>query len=205
MRSLTESEFKSEAEPVLRRVFASDNPFDHQPFAIQIPVRRILFGLEYDLKFIIRPPLIDAIVAAASSIGDTGCYFTALLRMNQEVNGEFNHWYIPFAEISAYKKHDYEVFRSAFNWENVLYSPQGEWGIMTSHEGHGLLGGTQEFVDEVRRRIPDLDEQVYPFLKLWQYHKTHNKGAKTDWLPGLLTQIYGYETAAKMLQEAGLP
>lgn len=205
MRSLTEDQFRAEAEPALRQVFSSDNPFDQQPFTPNIPVRRVVFGLEYDLKYIIRPPLIDAVVAAASSIGDTGCYFTALLRMNQEADGEFNHWYIPFSEISVYKKGDYKVFRSAFNWENVLYSPQGKWGIMTSHESHGLLGGTQKFMDEVRRQIPNLDDQVYPFLKLWQHHKTHNKGAKTDWLLGLLTQIYGDESASQMLREVGLP
>jgi len=203
MRSLTEDEFKAEAQSSLRQVFASDNPFDPQPFAPNIPLRRIVFGWEYDLKYIVRPPLIDAVVAAASSIGDTGCYFTVLWRMNEEVNGEFNHWYIPFSEISAYNRCDYEVFRFAFNSENVLYSPQGKWGIMTSHESHGLLAGTQEFMDEVRRKIPDLDQQVYGFLKIWQNHKTHSFGAKTDWLPGLLTQIYGHEKAENMLQEVG--
>jgi len=205
MRALTEDQFRSEAKPALRRVFATDDPFDQQPFVPDVAVRRVVFGSDYDLKFIVRPPLIDALVAAASSRGETGCYFTALGRMNQEEEGEFNHWYIPFSEIAAYNRCDDKVFKLAFNWENVLYSPQGKWGLMTSHEGHGLLGGTQEFVDEVRRRIPDLDKQVYPFLKFWQYHKIHSKGAKTDWLPGLLTQIYGYETALEMLAEVGLP
>lgn len=205
MRPLTEKEFKAEAEPVLRQVFTIDNPFAPHPFAKSIPQRRVVFGLEYDLKYMVRPPLIDALVAAASSVGDTGCYFTMLWRINEEAKGEFNHWYIPFSEISAYKRNDYKIFGFAFNAENVLYSPSGKWGIMTSHEYHGLLGGTQEFMDEVRRRIPNLDEQVYGFLELWQQHKAHNVGAKTDWLPGLLTQIYDEETASDMLRKADLP
>ncbi len=205
MRTLTEDEFKSEAEPALRRVFASDTPFDQQPFASNVPVRRVVFGLEYDLKYIVRSPLIDAVVSAASNIGDKGCYFTVLWRMNKEANGEFNHWYIPFSEISVYKRCDGKVFNFAFNSENVLYSPQGKWGIMTSHEYHGLLGGSQDFMDEVRRQIPDIDEQVNDFLKLWQHYKIHSPGAETNWIAGLLTQIYGHETAKEMLLEVGLP
>jgi len=198
MRVLTEDEFKVEAEPALRQIFLRDNPFE-PAFSPDVPGKRILFGLEYDLKYIVRPPLIDAVVSAASSTGDMGCYFTKLWRTTGS-----NHWYLPFSEISAYKEGN-EEFQFVFLSENVLYSPQGKWGLMTSHEYHGLLGGTQEFIDEVHRLVPDLDEQVYGFLENWQHHKIHSRGAKTDWLPGLLTQIYGQETAKKMLQEAGLP
>ncbi|EAZ92768.1 hypothetical protein [Crocosphaera chwakensis] len=99
----------------------------------------------------------------------------------------------------------YEIFGSAFNAENVLYSPSGKWGLMTSHEYYGLLGGTHEFMDKIRRIIPNLDEQVYGFLKLWQQHKANNIGAKTDWLSGLLTQIYDKETALKILRKVDLP
>jgi len=205
MRALTEDEFRAEAEPFLRRVFISDNPFG-PAFAPDVPVRRIAFGFEYDLKYVVKPPLIDAVVTAASRIGDTGCYFTVLWRWsaNEEVTEEPNHWYIPFSEFSAYREGSDE-FGFAFLRENVLYSPQGKWGIMTSHEYYGLLGGTQEFMEEVRQLIPDLDEQVDGFLENWQHHKAHSRSAKTDWLPGLLTQIYGHATAEKMLQEAGLP
>lgn len=190
MLPLTEKDFKAEAEPVLRQVFTSDNPFAMHPFAQTIPQRRVMFGLKYDLKYVVSSSLLDALVSAASSVGDTGCYFTMLWRMNEEAKGEFNHWYIPFSEISTYKRYDHEIFGSAFNAENVLYSPSGKWEIMTYHEYHGLLGGTHKFMDKIRRRIPDLEQQVYDFLEFWQHNKTNNIGAKTDWLPGLLTQIY---------------
>ena len=65
MRPLTDKEFKAEAEQVLRQVFASDNPFALHPFAKTIPQRRVVFGLEYDLKYTVNPPLIDALTAAA--------------------------------------------------------------------------------------------------------------------------------------------
>ncbi len=56
---------------------------------------------------------------------------------------------------------------------------------MTSHEHHGLLGGTLEFGEEIRKRIPDFDKQVYGFLEYWKYWK--EKGTRIDWLPELLT------------------
>ncbi len=74
---------------------------------------------------------------------------------------------------------------------------------MTSHEHHGLLGGTLEFGEEIRKRIPDFDKQVYGFLEYWKYWK--EKGTRIDWLPELLTHIYGQEIAAKLLLEVGLP
>lgn len=87
MYTLTEKEFKAEAEPILRRVFSTDNPFASHPFAETIPERRVLFGDEYDLKNMVSPLLLDALIAAASSVGDTGCYFTMLWRMNEEASG----------------------------------------------------------------------------------------------------------------------
>lgn len=200
MRVLTEAEFQIEAERFLRQVFSNDDPFD-KPFTPNIPARKII----YEYFYRIESPLIEAIVAAASSIGDTGFYFSALWRLDDEVTEEPYHWYIPLSEISTYIAGRDEVFGTALHVENVLYSPQGKWGVMMSHEHHGLLGGSPSFMAEVCRLVPDLEQQVFGFLKYWQYWKTQPNSFRADWLPGLLTQVYGQETAEKMLQEADLP
>jgi hypothetical protein len=70
MRILTEADFRSEAEPVLRQVFVNDDAFG-QPFSPNIVARTITYPhSEY-----IEPPLIDAIISAATNLlGDIGCY-----------------------------------------------------------------------------------------------------------------------------------
>ncbi|MBD1894036.1 hypothetical protein [Coleofasciculus sp. FACHB-129] len=198
MLILTEAEFRESAESSLRLVFLNDDPFN-QRFAPDVPARRII----YEYFYRIEPPLLDAVVAAASRVGDTGCYLSNLWR-NKEQPEHPNHWYIHFSEISAYIAADGKVFNNALTSENVLYSPQGKWGVMMSHEHHGLLAGTHEFMEEICRLIPDLDRQVYGFLDYWKYWYSQGNSADVTWLPGLLTQIYGRETAKTMLREAGL-
>ncbi len=200
MRVLTEAEFRVEAEPILRRIFSNDDPFE-QPFTPNVPARKIIYEYFYQIE----PPLIEAIVAAASSVEDKGFYFSALWRLKDKVTEEPYHWYIPFSEISTYIAGSDEVFGAALHVENVLYSPQGKWGVMMSHEHHGLLGGSQEFMAEVCRLVPNLEQQVFGFLEYWQYWKNQPNSIRADWLPELLTQVYGQETAKKMLQEADLP
>lgn len=136
MRVLTKGEFITEAEPALRQVFVNDDAFV-QPFSPNVVAR----GIVYPCFQYIELPLTGAIVAAASSLGDTGCYIYDLWADKQR-------YYIPFSEFSE----NYPGIKScdelnelkpgmSLTSKNVLYSPQGKWGIMISHEGHGMLGG----------------------------------------------------------------
>lgn len=200
MRVLTEADFQAELEPILRQVFSTDDPFG-QPFTANIPARRIIHEYFYQIE----SPLLEAIVDAASSIGDSGFYFSTLWRPKDEVTEEAYHWYIPFEEISTYVTGDDEGLGRSLILENVLYSPQGKWGVMMSHEHHGLLGGSQEFMEKVRQLVPNLDLQVFSFLKHWQYWKNEPGSIKADWMSGLLTHIYGEELAQIMLKVASLP
>lgn len=184
MQVLNEAEFHRKAEPILRQIFINDDPFG-QSFAPDVPARRIIYEYFYQIE----PPLLDAVVAVASMLGDTGCYLSSLWRVSEEVTDKPPyHWYIPFSEISVYKEGSSKL-KFVLSSENVLYSPQGKWGIMTSHEHHGLLGGTLEFVEEIHRRVPNFDEQIYGFLKYWKYW--NERGTKVNWLPELLAHIYG--------------
>ncbi len=198
MRVLTEAEFEAEAEPILRQVFSTDDPFG-QPFTPTIPARRIIHEYFYQIE----SPLLEAIVAAALSIGDSGFYFSRLCRPKDETE-EPSHWYIAFEEISTYVTGEGEGLGTALILENALYSPQGKWGAIMSHEHHGLLGGSEEFMAEVRRLVPNLDLQVFGFFKHWQYWKTQPH-IKADWMPELLTHIYGQELAEIMLKVTSLP
>ena len=95
MRVLTEADFQAELEPILRQVFSTDDPFG-QPFTANIPARRIIHEYSYQVE----SPLLEAIVDAASSIGDSGFYFSTLWRPKDEITEEAYHWYIPFEHIS---------------------------------------------------------------------------------------------------------
>ncbi|MGK7874025.1 MAG: hypothetical protein AB4426_12145 [Xenococcaceae cyanobacterium] len=200
MHTLSEAQYQAEAEPILRRVFVNDDPFE-EPFSPNITGRIII----YPCYNYLETPLIDALIAAASSLGDTSCYLTQLWRDEKEPN----HCYIPLLQL-----HEFYCCSSGNNKliekikllsEYVIYSGQGKWGLMVSHEHHGMLGGSPEFIEAVYQVIPDLDRQVYDFLKNFQLSKAAGMRLTLEWLPELLTHVYGIDAAEKMLRETGLP
>jgi hypothetical protein len=165
MHTLTEAEFRLEAEPFLRQVFINDDQFD-QPFLPNIVGRRII----YPCGGYIAPPLINAVITAAANLGDTGCYIS-LLKTSASVEKP-NHCYIPLLEfLEGYagtprseQLIGVRLGMNPYGSESVIYSASGKWGILQSYEQYGLLGGSLEFIEEIRRSVPDLDEQVYGFL-----------------------------------------
>jgi len=201
MYGLTEAEYKVQAEPMLRKIFANDDPF-RETFSPNIIERVIVYPCDIDIE----PPLLDGLIAAASSIGDKGCYLTQLILFD----GHVKHCYILLEELSngSFLKHQKRIeagIDMIFYPEYVMYSERGLWGVMVSHEHHGMLGGSPEFIEKIHELVPDLYSQVNLFLDRFQYFKAYGLNPKLGWLPGLLTHVYGQEAAERMLQETGLP
>lgn len=207
MYALTETEFRQEAEPFLRQVFVNNNAFD-RPFAPNIIGRRIIYPCYSELE----ERLVNAVISAAAALGDSGCYLSLV-----GISGSYedpNHCYIPLSEfIEAYAGTDEDKLigtrlkMNPYGLETIIYSATGKWGILTSHEMYGLLGGSLEFIDQIRASVANLDEQVYGFLErlrgllvvagAYPPDVTRNK-----WLPGLLAHVYGLEEAQEILRQS---
>ncbi|NEP61730.1 MAG: hypothetical protein F6K31_33055 [Symploca sp. SIO2G7] len=197
VRSLSSKEFLGEVKPAYDKIFADDNPFSPHPFASSIESRKILF--DWDYKYVVAPPLLNAIVTAAVAVGDSGLYIFGNMPADTDKSV-----YLPFSEIELYASRR-EPLEAITAFEQNLISPQGVWGIKTSHETHMLLGSTKQFFEELKTLLPDIDEQANVFLEHWQEIKA-NDGTSTDgWLPGLMQQVYGADEAAEKLKSFGLP
>lgn len=205
MQIITHVEFTNKLEPILRQVFVNDNPFI-APLNDRVEARAIVYPCS--AGYWIEPPLTDAIITAASNLGDNGCYISIFWRPQNEPW----HWYIPFDEfIEVYveeseKFAEYQFSQQATFSESVIYSPRGKWGIILSHEFHGVIGGPAEFIEDIRSVVPFFDKQVYAFLERLRYFKqTYRSELVTlDWLPELLTNVYGKKVAEKILRETSL-
>jgi hypothetical protein len=210
MYALTEAQYRVESEPLLRNIFINDDPFD-KPFMSGVMSRRIIF----DYHYLLKPPLTDAIISAGLKLGDEGCYVSSFWRPGPEYGEpkEPYHWYLSWSEFKLYyvgvgdaEDTIYEEFHlDNIYGEHVLYSPQGKWGVMISHEHYGLLGGTVDFVEEVSRNFPELDQQVYKFLEYFRDFKANYEQATLGWIPGVLSNVYGDEKMNIMLQDFNLP
>jgi hypothetical protein len=200
MRILNELEYQIQAESILRQVFTNDDPTEN-PFSVNILERLIVSPWDN-----VKTKLIEAVITAASNSGDKNCYLANL----GQYKGEANHCYMSLTEL-----HDENAYLSygtvvdgvnldIFLWiDYIIYSDRGSWGIMISHEDFAVIGGSSEFICKLHELVADLDRQVYPFLEKFKslsvmLHRDF------DWIPKLLTHIYGQDKAKQLLEEMAL-
>jgi hypothetical protein len=199
VRSIKRSDFDRVVLPLIKAIFAEEKPISSGPFSESICERKILF--DWRFKYSIEEPLISSLLEAAELVGDSGFYLRSHLPQNDETVA----WYVPFSEIALYTERQGSPLRAATTFEQTLISPSAQWGILTSHETHMLLGSTEKFMNEFRKLVPDVDNQVFQFLEHWEDVKDSGGSSVESWMPGLMTQIYGSEVATEMLKNAGLP
>jgi hypothetical protein len=201
MYALTDAEFEIEAEPLLRQIFNHSDP-TVAPFAPNVSVRKILYPCFSNFEEAIP---VRALVEAATSIGDAGCYISLWIK----TPGEPNHCYIPLSEFEAGYAGPpdsdtligVQLGIHVYSCYTIIFSSTGRWGLMIVEEGLALLGGTPEFIAALEAKVPDLNQQVYAYLEDLRQSKLAGRRLTIEWLPGLLAHIYGTETAKRLLQE----
>lgn len=204
MRVLTEQEYLQEAKSALRQIFVNEN-YTGEPFSPQISERRIIYEYHYKLT----QPLDDVVFQAISKLKEEGVYWSLIWKLPEEDIQNPNYCYISLSEFTSLyikEKHkDYNKIRYFAVSENILFSPQGKWGIMFSDEGYALLGGVPEFIEIIEQAFPEINSQVYAFLETLRVDKhMFSNTTNISWLRGLLTHIYGEEEAKKMLRKSGI-
>jgi hypothetical protein len=200
MRILTETDYRQESELALRKIFINDNPRD-PCFGSNAEVRKLIY--EY------HPPeykLVSAIMQCASKLSEQSFYISILTRSSSSNTEEPFHWSVPLSEVSTYLSVNTDIFRFAYQLENVIYSPNGLWGIVGTFENFGILAGKSEIINEVVSVVPEIDQQVYDFLShiITCVREWGMEGVNIGWLPNLMNQIYGKEASLRMLKESGI-
>lgn len=51
--------------------------------------------------------------------------------------------------------------------ENALYSRNGTWGVLISHEMHALIGGNEEFMTALSEQHPRWAEDLSRLREYW--------------------------------------
>ena len=201
MRLLTKQEFKEEAEPMLYRVFETIKPLE-ETFCAHITGRTIIYPYYNNIEL----PLTQAIISAAVSLEDVGCYLSNFYKEETQ----YQHCYVPLSEfiegylgpVNSHKLIGYKLDFNPYFSEGAIYSATGKWGIRKCLDGFGILGGPQEFLAEIRQSVPDIDRQIYGYLKeIQKWKKLSPNALRIDWLPRLLTHVYGSEVAERILED----
>ncbi|AFY68433.1 hypothetical protein Pse7367_0115 [Thalassoporum mexicanum PCC 7367] len=207
MHILDEKELQEKALPAWRRVFtAENNNIYSSPFTPEVESRAIVYPAHDDLEDFIS---VETLVNAAAKVGDQGIYIFAPWDGNF-VGG--SKCYVPLAEfIDGYtyggnkeKSIYYQLGANVHNKCVSFLSSNGAWGIMMDLDHVGIIGGSLEFMAEIRKGTPNLDQQVYQFLAELEYLVADGyKRAINEWLPELLTHVYGKKKAKIMTEITG--
>lgn len=195
MRILTNNEYYSEAEPKLRQVFLNENPKLPQ-FGSNAEEVKLLY--EY------FPPdveVVNALISTASYMGDSSLYLS-IVNVVDFNSSMTKHWWIPFEEISTYLSIDTSTFGLSYQLESIIFSPQGQWALMSSFERYAILAGTQNFIQNFSEHFSNIDRQIFDYLKIFRecVNKDGIEKVNIAWLGDFLKSIYGIEKAEEILK-----
>lgn len=171
------------------RVFQTADP-DGAPFQHWIERRALLFGRDR------RDGWLGSISAAAAEVGESRAFLTP--EVDALARGT------TFADLSHYDvaldRPDLPDDEPLFAY--ALYSPSGTWGLMTSYEGHSVIGGVEGFMRAWADRVRDPAAGAREFVAYWARMSGREGGAAPDWVEHLLVHVYGAREAARFLSPA---
>lgn len=185
------------AKAAFQSVFRCPDPFN-EPFQPRLTERLILYPISYEFE----EHEYAAVAAAAGSLGESTAFITLTeISEGQEVLFEdLEHWQIDlgYYPYEALLKQEWSPIM-----ENAIYSTQGSWGLVISHEQHAVVGGPPRFIEALKANLPGGESQVHEFLDTWKDNRDR-LGYQIDWLQRLLAHVYGADRAQRLLVEADL-
>ena len=174
------------AEAAGREVFRSFDDGTSQPFRKSIEARLLVYPIDYTM---LEPEQFGALAAAAATVGDRTAYLAGYGDPEAGWHGTYDHRVVALDDFLDYKPKGQLIL------EHMLYSPQGAWGVATSHGDYAVAGGRQSFVDALRRHLPQREnEAVEAFVRDWR--EIGRGGGHVDWLRPLIEHLYGEHRAA---------
>jgi hypothetical protein len=101
-----------------------------------------------------------AIIRAAKTVGET-TFFVSVVERAGDLLEHDDHWLCRAAEYAEYKSLPLVL-------ENALYSVRGGWGAIVSHEQHVMVGGSDFFIQLVKKHYPRWREDLRELLEYWE-------------------------------------
>lgn len=179
-------------------VFRSRDPFE-EPVQANVSSRAILYPSNY--LFQRYPEQYTAIVSGAVSVGESRAYVSETEGYAQGIEFDSPGGYHALIDFDGTSFKDLIVRTREQGYpgitEAALYSTQGTWGAITSHERHAVVGGPPEFMAVLAEQL-DLEAGIQEFLA--DFKDAYDRfGGDSSWIPRLLRHTYGDEKASQYL------
>lgn len=179
---------ESQILPILKKVFNYPGSFLHL-FKARLSFRII------DENYGLMPSrnLLGALKTIGMGDGYNGFYYVfvdyggpphyALWLQDEIKNQNVEGWYVPFDKIE-------EAQRIHCVFCQALISPIGDWGIFITRDNFLLLGCTPEVGSHLQQLIPELENSIYRFFKVYKMME-QEFDARWEMLPSLIHHLYG--------------
>jgi hypothetical protein len=178
-RKISSSEFEQIAKPIFLNLFRVTHPNPYFPEPVPEGFSQtILFPCFYP-----KGDLARAIMKISRDNGERG-FFLSVLGFEQ-MNTQFDyHWYVVLEEMESFDAKLYPV-------DFAMYSEKGNWGILSSVETHCILTCGISTLDQIRKAIPEVDNQVYNLLEYYCKSKRFFPPAIKETITNLIFFLYG--------------
>lgn len=139
------------------RVFRSNDPFDW-PFQPQFPVGRIFYPTD---GYHLTERQFLAVSRACRRTGESG-FIVSVVESEEPsfLDREWGHW---ACETPSYD--EYTALPLAL--ENAIYSTEGRWGVLISHEMHALVAGATDFMASLDREYRGWSDDLHLLRQAW--------------------------------------
>lgn len=165
------------------KVFKSQSPFTPAGQE-EFHVRMVLYPTNV---YYLKVKQFQALMGAVYESGERE-FFISLVETetdpfsSQSWNTEwYSHWMCEAPTFEEYMNVDLPI-------ENAIYSVNGSWGVLVSHECHALLVCKPSFWDAFQSQYPDWRQDKEQFIELWHFHEKE-RGVDISWLQPLLTHL----------------
>lgn len=179
MRHLTEDDWSGQYRAAYERVFRSTDPFD-------APLRPRNRAILFPVAFTLDREQFESLVGAARAVGDEALCVTITEGDSSEQRPDDRHWLVDFWDFT-----EYQGLPALGALENAIYSPEGRWGLLISHEQHAVVGGCEAFMEALVGHWPDSERGMADFLTYWDVAKA--QGASTEWVRPFLIHVFGHD------------
>jgi len=183
MKKLTDIETIKIFESNFIKVFKNKDPFD-DCFTDNIQAKLLLFPTD---GYYLQEEQFNVLRQAISHLGEAGFFISEIegdcfSELSSSESYEHGHW---VGDVSSTFE-DYADIPIVL--ENAVYSSCGNWGVLISHEGHAVLGGRKELIEQVQTLYPQYKTCKQRFTEYWEHnHSEYN--SNIDWVHDFLKQF----------------
>lgn len=171
-------------EETFNKVFKNTDAFGKM-FQENINSKILLYPTE---GFYLTRKQFNALINTSKILGEESFYL-AIVEGGFEENSMNESMIYNFSPREISLDTSYENYlENRIVLENALFSKNGTWGVIISHEDHAVLGGSNEFIETFKTFYPNYDENLTKFI---QKYESNNKKYDTDlsWISDFLQYV----------------